>query len=97
MKMAENKTKYDEITRAKISESRNLVISSCSKGGYTLAQQLGIADGKATVSVFLKGAIHISDRDALERVRDAINVALKQIDNGSVGAEGVAWDEPMGK
>ena len=91
--MAENKTRYEEITKARIADNRNLVISSCSKGGYTLAQQLGMSDGKATVSVFLKGAIHVKDRDALEKVRDAINVALKQIDEGTVGAEGVEWDE----
>lgn len=91
--MADNKTKYEEIAKAKISDNRNLVISSCSKGGYTLAQQLGIADGKATVSVFLKGAIHISNREALEKVRDAINIALRQIDEGTVGAEGVEWDK----
>lgn len=92
-RMADNKTKYEEIAKAKISDNRNLVISSCSKGGYTLAQQLGIADGKATVSVFLKGAIHIGSREALEKVRDAINIALKQIDEGTVGAEGVEWDK----
>lgn len=91
--MADGKTRYEEISRAKISDNRNLVISSCSKGGYTLAQQLAMPDGKATVSVFLKGAIHVKDRDALEKVRDAINIALKQIDEGTVGAEGIDWDE----
>lgn len=89
-----DKTKYEEISRAKISENRNIVISLCNKGGYTLAQQIsGIADGKSTISVFLKGAIHVKDKDALVAVRDAINIALKQIDQGIVGSEGVEWDE----
>lgn len=88
-----DKTKYEEISRARISENRSIVISTCNKGGYTLAQQLnGITDGNATISIFLKGAIHVKDKDALVAVRDAINIALKQIEQGVVGSEGVEWD-----
>lgn len=74
--MANNKIKYEEISKAGVSPSRNLVISSCSKGGFTLAQQMLAKDGNHEVAVFLKGAIHIDDVEALERVRDAINVAI---------------------
>lgn len=80
--MAENnKTRYEEISNARVSDNRSVVISSCSKGGYTMAQRMEISDGKQIVSVFLKGAIHIKDKEGLENVRDAINVVLEQIGN----------------
>lgn len=87
--MAENnKTRYEEISNARVSENRSVVISSCSKGGYTMAQRMDISDGKQVVSVFLKGAIHIKDREGLENVRDAINVVLEQI-----GDNEEQWDD----
>lgn len=86
---ANSKVQYDEISKAKIAENRNLVISSCSKGGYTLAQQLKVSDTEtsSSVSVFLKGAIHIKDKEALINVRDAINVVLN--------TEDVEWDNNL--
>lgn len=83
-----NKTRYEEISNARVSDNRSVVISSCSKGGYTMAQRMEISDGKQIVSVFLKGAIHIKDKEALENVRDAINVALEQIGNNDE-----QWDD----
>lgn len=80
--MATEKTKYRELAKASISGAKNLVISECSKGGYTVAQQMIARDGKAEVAVFMKGAIHIDDKEALTRVRDAINVVLAQCDDG---------------
>lgn len=88
--MASEKTRYDEITKARISDARNVVISSCSKGGYTIAQQMIARDGKSEVAVFMKGAIHIKDIEALERVRDAINVVLN---HNEAGVEDDEWDE----
>lgn len=88
--MARKKITYEELCKASVSEARNLVISSCSEGGYTLAQQLVTKEGKHEVSVFLKGAIHIKDTDALIMLRDALNVAIKkgeEIDTESY------WDE----
>ena len=40
--MAKPKSKvgYNEISRAKVTDSRNIIISNCSKGGFTIAQQL---------------------------------------------------------
>jgi hypothetical protein len=72
-----NKIEYNEVSKAKISKSRNVVISSCSKGGYTIAQQLEAQeDGKSTC-VFLKGALHIDNYKGLYELRDAINLAIK--------------------
>jgi len=83
-----NKTRYEEISNARVSDNRSVVISSCSKGGYTMAQRMNISDGKQIVSVFLKGAIHIKDKEGLENVRDAINVVLEQIGN-----DDEQWDD----
>lgn len=70
--------KYEEVSRAKVSKSRNVVVSTCSKGGYTIAQQLeAVEDGKIT-NVFLKGAIHVDDVDGLINLRDAINYVINE-------------------
>lgn len=85
--MASEKTRYDEITKARISDARNVVISTCSKGGYTIAQQMIARDGKSEVAVFMKGAIHVKDVEALEKIRDALNVVI------SSAQEQENWDE----
>lgn len=85
--MASEKTRYDEITKARISDARNVVISTCSKGGYTIAQQMIARDGKSEVAVFMKGAIHVKDIEALEKIRDALNVVI------SSAQEQENWDE----
>jgi len=85
--MASEKTRYDEITKARISDARNVVISTCSKGGYTIAQQMIAKDGKSEVAVFMKGAIHVKDIEALEKIRDALNVVI------SSAQEQENWDE----
>lgn len=76
--MVGGKVRYDEIARVKVGDNKNVVISSCSRGGYTIAQQLAVKDGKVDVNVFLKGAIHIKDKKALVGLRDALNIAIQQ-------------------
>ena len=75
--MAKSKVEYNEISRAKVTDSRNVVISSCSKGGFTIAQQLEAKENDKITSVFLKGAFHIDDLHGLYNIRDAINLAIK--------------------
>lgn len=70
------KIKYEELARAKVKDNRSLVLSSCSKGGYTIAQQLEVKEGNHNMSVFLKGAFHIDDVSGLYNLRDALNVAI---------------------
>lgn len=77
----DNKAKYNELGRVRLTNNKNLVISKRSKGGYTLAQQLEVPDGDQTVLVFLRSAIHIQNKQTLVNVRDALNVALDQIDD----------------
>lgn len=89
--MAKTKIDYKEIARAKVTDSRNVVISSCSKGGFTIAQQLEAKENDKTTSVFLKGAFHVDDLHGLYNLRDALNVAISAAeDNRSDEAD---WDE----
>ena len=88
--MAKSKVEYNEISRAKITDSRNIVISACSKGGFTIAQQLEAKESNKTTSVFLKGAFHVDDIHGLYNIRDAINLAIK-VTEENIG-NGVEWD-----
>lgn len=72
---------YTQLSKAKIQPSRNLVISSCSKGGFTLAQQLDVNEGGRKTSVFLAGAFIVENLEALYNLRDAINVAIEATEN----------------
>lgn len=87
-----NKIEYSEISRAKITDTRSIIISECSKGGYTIAQRMEVLEeetGKKT-QVYLKGASHINDLQGLYNLRDAINLAIKKVEQGI--SEQEDWD-----
>ena len=86
-----NKIEYNEISKAKGSDSRNIVISSCSKGGFTIAQQLEANENGKITTVFMKGAFHVDDIQGLYELRDAINLAIK-LDEDAKNDEG-DWDD----
>lgn len=86
-----NKIEYNEISKAKVSDSRNIVISSCSRGGFTIAQQLEAKENGKTTTVFMKGAFHVDDIQGLYELRDAINLAIK-LDEDAKNDEG-DWDD----
>lgn len=86
-----NKIEYNEISKAKVSDSRNIVISSCSKGGFTIAQQLEANENGKITTVFMKGAFHVDDVKGLYELRDAINLAIK-LDEEAKNDE-CDWDE----
>jgi len=88
--MAKIKVEYNEISRAKVTDSRNIIISACSKGGFTIAQQLEAKENNKITSVFLKGAFHVDDLHGLYNIRDAINLAIK-VTEESIGDE-TEWD-----
>lgn len=88
---AKSKIEYNEISRAKVSDSRNIVISTCSKGGYTIAQQLVAQENGKTTSVFMKGAFHVDDVHGLYELRDAINLAIHVGETNN--PEDGTWDE----
>lgn len=89
--MVKKKIEYHELSRARVTTSRNIVISSCSKGGFTIAQQLEAKENDKTTSVFMKGAFHIEDIHGLYNFRDAVNLAIKISEQNSKDLD--AWDE----
>lgn len=89
--MAKSKIEYRELSRAKVTDSRNIVVSSCSKGGFTIAQQLEAKENDKTTSVFMKGAFHVEDIHGLYNLRDAVNLAIKISEENS--ADNETWDE----
>lgn len=89
--MAKNKIEYHELSKAKITDSRNIVISSCSKGGFTIAQQLEAKENDKITSVFMKGAFHVEDIHGLYNLRDAVNLAIKIFEENSEDSD--EWDE----
>ena len=89
--MAKSKIEYRELSRAKVTDSRNIVVSSCSKGGFTIAQQLEAKENDKTTSVFMKGAFHVEDIHGLYNLRDAVNLAIKISEENS--ADNEVWDE----
>lgn len=89
--MAKSKIEYSELSRAKVTDSRNIVISNCSRGGFTIAQQLEAKENNKTTSVFMKGAFHVEDVHGLYNLRDAINLAIKISEENSEDLD--AWDE----
>lgn len=78
MAMMKSRLSYRELSKAEVSESRNIVISDCSKGGYTIAQQLvAREEGDKVTTVFMKGAFHVDSIHGLYNLRDAINLAIQ--------------------
>lgn len=76
--MMKNRLSYRELSKAEVSESRNIVISDCSKGGYTIAQQLvAREEGDKVTTVFMKGAFHVDSIHGLYNLRDAVNLAIQ--------------------
>lgn len=93
--MSGNNVDYNELVNAKIGGKRNIVVSTCSVGGYTVAQQLEVDEGGKTTKVFLKGAFHIDDISGLYNMRDALNCAIAKIEEGVEDPEdeGDIWDD----
>lgn len=84
-----NKTYYNELASAEITDSRNIVISECSKGGFTIAQQLKVEGTK----VFMKGAFHINDLEGLYNLRNAINLVISQTEKDFEASDDDDWDD----
>lgn len=90
-----NNINYSEISKAKISDTRNAVISDCSKGGYTIAQQLIVEENDKSTTVFMKGAFHVDNIQGLYELRDALNLAIEICENKAEEEdedEDIVWD-----
>ena len=70
------KITYKEIACAKVNENKSLVISECSKGGFTLGQKMTVEDNGKKIDIFLKGAIHLDSVESLENIRNAFEKAV---------------------
>ena len=75
-----NKSTYTEISKAQITDTRNIVISDCSAGGFTIAQRMDVKEGKHTNQVYM------NDISGLISLRDAINLAIQVVE------ERADWD-----
>ena len=73
------KLQYEQYSKAKIANSRNLVISACSNGGFTMAQQIEVNENDNPMYIFLKGAFHIDSISGLIAIRDALNETLQKL------------------
>ena len=72
------KSNFVELSNAVLSEKRQAVISKLDDGSYTIGQRLEVNDNGNSMQIFLKGALHAENLEALQNLRDAINVAIKK-------------------
>lgn len=82
---------YSEISSAKITENRCIVISDCSHGGFTVAQRMDVTENNHTNKIYMKGAFHINDIHGLYELRDACNLAIQMIEERE--SDDADWDE----
>lgn len=75
------KSNFVELANATLSKNRQAVISRLDDDSYTIGQKLEVVDGEKTMSIFLKGALHAEDLNALQNLRDALNVVLSKEQN----------------
>ena len=73
---------FKELAKAKIQESRNIVISKLGgSDSFTLAQQVVVNEGNGKVtSMFMKGAIHVDGLEALYGLRNALSEAISAVE-----------------
>lgn len=92
--MVSNGIQYDEISRVQVNTNRNVIVSKCSAGGYTIAQQIVVNEDGAKFETFLKGAIRIKDKQALQNLKDALEVAIDKIgQDESQDKTQIIWDK----
>ena len=75
------KPRFTEMATAKISDTRNLVISETQTGSFVMAQQLEVQEGKRKHAIFMQGAIEITTLAGLYELRDAINVCIGEVES----------------
>lgn len=88
--MASKKIEYSEISSAKITDNRSIIISDCSRGGFTIAQRMDVIENNHTNKIYMKGAFHINDIHGLYELRDACNLAIQSIEERE---DDSSWDE----
>lgn len=81
MKNKSNVVEYSEIADARITDNRSIVISDCSKGGFTIAQRMDVIEDGHTNRIYLKGAIHVNDIQGLYEIRDILNYCIQVVED----------------
>lgn len=85
------KLSYKELASVKVSKSKELVVSSCSAGGFTIASRMSVVNDDGTPGfIFLKGATRVQTLKQLEAVRDMLDAAVKRAAEDGLGE--VDWD-----
>lgn len=85
------KLSYKELASVKVSKSKELVVSSCSAGGFTIASRMSVVNDDGTPGfIFLKGATRVQTLKQLEAVRDMLDAAVKRATEDGLGE--VDWD-----
>lgn len=85
------KLSYKELASVKVSKSKELVVSSCSAGGFTIASRMSVVNDDGTPGfIFLKGATRVQTLKQLESVRDMLDAAVKRAAEDGLGE--VDWD-----
>lgn len=83
---------FDQLGSVQITKHRNMVLSRCDNGGFTIAQQLVTdEDGKVT-KVFMKGAIFVDGVESLRSVNNLLRRVLKSVEE----QEATDWDDVVG-
>lgn len=74
--MSSTKGRFKELSRAKISDTRNVVISIYDDTTFTIAQQIDVEEHNSTTQVYLKGALQVQSKEHLVHLRDALDNAI---------------------
>lgn len=75
---------YEELSKRKIKEQRNIVISKAKEVktneevGYAVTEQLITEENGKEVRIFLKGGLGIVSREGLIQLRDCLNEAIEK-------------------
>ena len=90
------KISYRTLASAQVTNTKRLVVSSCSKGGFTIAQQVIVRDPDDgnEITMFMRGAIHVKDLNALAEVAEAIEEAIrKSTSTIDEDVDSINWDD----
>jgi uncharacterized FlgJ-related protein len=78
-------SQYVILSKAKIQETRNLIISKNSyDGGFTMAQQIVVNEGSRRTTLFVKGTIQVDNLSCLYELRDALNEAINKAEQNTL-------------
>lgn len=71
--------KFMELSKCKIGENKNLVISRAGDGSISIAQQLIARSNGNEIGIFLKNSIVVDGKDGLENIKKTIESAIEKL------------------